>query len=150
MYQAQLSIALSVIADQWEDVRITTEMLLWGSPVHKKEEKVVRKEYVKGCLKGTHIHVLNLVSKCWHLCDDQACAVTPFCHSYSWSSPQVFWNPQKVSRSGGSSLHLLLHHHARHWQHQQHQRSQHAQPDTTWVVMGYWAPWWKVPTVCSC
>lgn len=54
MYQAQFSIALSVVADQWEDVRITTEMLLWGSPVHKKEEKIARKKYVKGCLKGTH------------------------------------------------------------------------------------------------
>lgn len=55
MYQAQLSIPLSVVADQWEDVRITTEMLLWGSPVHKKEEKIARKNTLKSASKAlTH------------------------------------------------------------------------------------------------
>jgi len=58
-----LSITLSVIADQWEDVRITSEMLLWGSPVHKHESKFARKYNLNGYLQGAHIHISKFVSK---------------------------------------------------------------------------------------
>lgn len=142
-----LSITLSVIADQWEDVRITTEMLLWGSPVHKKEEKVARKKYVKRCLKGTHTRFKTCLKALTLLRQPGLCCDTVLLLLQLKLPKQVFWNPQKVSRSGGSSLRLLLRHHARHWQHWQ---SQNAHPDATCVVMGCWAPWWKVPTVCSC
>lgn len=70
-------------------------------------KKLPEKNYLKGYLKGTHIRILKLVSKCWHFCDNQVCAVTQFWHSCSCSSPRVVRNPQEVSRNGSSSLQLL-------------------------------------------
>lgn len=52
-----------------EDVRIKTEMLLWGSLHVQKWGKNCLKNYLKVYLKGTHIHILKPVSEHWHLCD---------------------------------------------------------------------------------
>lgn len=52
-----------------EDVRIKTEMLLWGSPHVQKRGKNCLKNYLKVYLNGTRIHILKPVAEHWHLCD---------------------------------------------------------------------------------